>query len=141
MTHSYFLQMGGYVIVSNNEVTYGCLPFVTESLDERGEVASVRLLVQAGTQSKILDRSKASTLAKVFVIIQTGWFVAQSITRLIQGLSITELEATTLAYTVLTVVMYIFWWDKPLDVECPIVVKLAHTAPVPEVPVDSGARA
>jgi hypothetical protein len=36
---------------------------------------------------------------------------------------VTELELATAAFAVLNIIMYVLWWDKPLDVECPIRVR------------------
>lgn len=36
-----------------------------------------------------------------------------------QGLPISLVELNTFAYTVCTLLIYYFWWDKPLDIEEP----------------------
>jgi hypothetical protein len=33
------------------------------------------------------------------------------------GLSITQLELATMAFVACALIMYIFWWHKPFDVE------------------------
>ncbi|KAF5319972.1 hypothetical protein D9611_011082 [Ephemerocybe angulata] len=78
------------------------------------------------TQDEIWDRSKGDALTKSFVILQTLWFAIQSAARWIRHLESTHLEVTTLAYVALNGVMYFFWWDKPLDVQSPIVIDLGH---------------
>jgi hypothetical protein len=77
------------------------------------------------TDDEIQDRSKGDELAKAFVIVQTTWFVVQCIARGVQRLTVTELEIVTLAYAALNGVMYFFWWDKPLDVQCPVVIPIS----------------
>jgi hypothetical protein len=77
------------------------------------------------TVDEIEDRSKSDALSKTIVIAQTTWFTAQCIARARQGLAITELEIVTLAYTALNGVMCFFWWSKPLDVRCPVVIDLS----------------
>ncbi|KZP06872.1 hypothetical protein FIBSPDRAFT_876071 [Athelia psychrophila] len=42
----------------------------------------------------------------------------QCIVRHAEDLPVTSLEIMTLAYTVMTVAMYIVWWNKPLNVSC-----------------------
>ncbi|KAJ2929677.1 hypothetical protein H1R20_g7406, partial [Candolleomyces eurysporus] len=76
------------------------------------------------TEEEIRDRSKGDELAKAFVIVQTTWFVVQCIARGVQRLTVTELEIVTLAYAALNGAMYFFWWDKPLDVQCPVVIPI-----------------
>jgi hypothetical protein len=36
---------------------------------------------------------------------------------------VTELELATAAFAALNIAMYVLWWDKPLDVQCPIRVR------------------
>jgi hypothetical protein len=73
---------------------------------------------------EIQDRSKSDALSKTIVLFQTTWFTFQCIARAVQGLALTELENVTLAYTALNGVMCFFWWKKPLDVQCPVMIVL-----------------
>ncbi|CAG7853079.1 SubName: Full=Uncharacterized protein {ECO:0000313/EMBL:CCA70830.1} [Serendipita indica DSM 11827] len=66
------------------------------------------------------DRCKSDGLAKFLVIVQTLWFITQCIARKVSKLPLTELEVITLGYTLLTVAMYISWWDKPYRVTFPV---------------------
>ena len=72
------------------------------------------------TEKEIKDRGKSNWLAKALVLVQTTWFVMQCIAQGIRQLPVTELEIVTLAYTTMSFGMYLFWWDKPLNVGCPI---------------------
>ncbi|KZP06426.1 hypothetical protein FIBSPDRAFT_764447 [Athelia psychrophila] len=72
------------------------------------------------TAEEISNQSKGDVLSKGVAIIQTLWFVIQCIVRRAEGLPVTSLEVMTLAYTVMTVAMYITWWDKPLNVACAV---------------------
>jgi hypothetical protein len=71
-------------------------------------------------EEEIQDKSKSDWLAKTIVLLQTLWFVTQCIARGIENLPTTELEIITLAYTAIYVGMFIAWWDKPRNVDCPI---------------------
>ena len=53
------------------------------------------------TKSDILGRSKASGITKFLTMGQTTWFIVQTIARLVQGLTLTELEVITLSYAAL----------------------------------------
>ncbi|KAF7984848.1 hypothetical protein HWV62_10803 [Athelia sp. TMB] len=44
----------------------------------------------------------------------------QCIARRIEHLPLTNLEVMTLAYTVITVAMYVVWWEKPLNISCAV---------------------
>ncbi|KAI0059844.1 hypothetical protein BV25DRAFT_1029770 [Artomyces pyxidatus] len=68
------------------------------------------------TDEEIRNWSQSDVLSKTLAILQTLWFVVQAIARRIEGLPITQLEIMTLAYTIITVAMYVVWWDKPQNV-------------------------
>lgn len=72
------------------------------------------------TEAELKDQGKSDALTKLIVLVQTLWFVVQCIARGKQQLPLTELEVVTLAYTMLNFFIYVFWWDKPRNVECPI---------------------
>ncbi|KZP18113.1 hypothetical protein FIBSPDRAFT_829621 [Athelia psychrophila] len=68
----------------------------------------------------IKGRGKRDAFSKTVTILQTLWFVMQCIARAIQHLPITNLEIATLAYTTISVAMYRFWLNKPVNVSLPI---------------------
>ena len=72
------------------------------------------------TEKEISDRGKSNWLAKALVLVQTTWFIMQCIARGVRHLPVTELEIVTLAYATMSFGIYLFWWDKPLNVGCPI---------------------
>ena len=72
------------------------------------------------TEAEIKDKGKSDWLAKSLVLLQTSWFVMQCIARCIEHLPVTHLKIVTLAYAAMNFVMYIFWWDKPLNVNRPV---------------------
>ena len=76
------------------------------------------------TVEEIEDRSKADGFSKTIALGQTLWFVAQCITRGAQHLDLTLVELLTLSLAVLNGLMYFLWWNKSLDVRCPIRVYL-----------------
>jgi hypothetical protein len=78
------------------------------------------------SKEEIKDKSKGDALAKGLVLIQTTWFLLQCVARGVQHLSLTELELATAAFAVLNIVTYVLWWDKPLNVECPVQVRKKH---------------
>ena len=72
------------------------------------------------TEAEIKDKGKSDWLAKSLVLLQTSWFVMQCIARAIEHLPVTHLEIVTLAYTAMNFVIYVFWWNKPLNVNRPV---------------------
>lgn len=76
------------------------------------------------SEKEIEDKSKGDVFSKGFAVLQTTYFITQCIARGVYGLGITELEFATLAFAVLNGVLYFLWWNKPLDVACPVPVDL-----------------
>ncbi|KAF8648135.1 hypothetical protein AX16_006385 [Volvariella volvacea WC 439] len=121
--HGFFVQMGGLMA----EVAPGEYEVV---LWKWVEDDSRRFFTKSSTQlqcdipiireKEIIDRGKGDFLAKFIVVIQTSWFIAQCVVRLVYGFAVTELELATLAFAVLNGITYVLWWNKPLNVEYPI---------------------
>ena len=72
------------------------------------------------TEEEIKDKGKSDWLAKSLVLLQTSWFVMQCIARAVEHLPVTHLEIVTLAYAAMNFVIYVFWWNKPLNVNRPV---------------------
>ncbi|KAK1219029.1 hypothetical protein PQX77_018257 [Marasmius sp. AFHP31] len=115
ITHSFFLVMGGFMLVDK---TRPVRPLLVEDVtqSENMELISLPIL----SEREIQDRSKGDGLSKTFILLQTTWFLIQVLARVISGLPVTELELVTVAFATLNVLAYIFWYNKPLNVDCPI---------------------
>ncbi|TFK59873.1 hypothetical protein BDN72DRAFT_780140 [Pluteus cervinus] len=123
-THGHFVQMGGLEAIhpdGRREVLdpqdlcsdwYRGADYLREGRIDTKELQFPKKQVQ--------DRSKGDFLSKGLVALQTSWFVLECIARLQQHLPITELEVVTLAFAVLNITTYGFWWDKPLNVNCQV---------------------
>jgi hypothetical protein len=111
--HGFFAVMGGFV--DGKEVL---------SLDRIEElVRNEEIEYPIVSRQEIEDRSKGDAVTKALVVSQTAWFLLQCAARASQHLALTELELATAAFAVLNIIMYVLWWDKPLDVQCPITVR------------------
>jgi hypothetical protein len=122
MFEGHLLQMGGIIFRIGEDYRYINL---NDMLREKSfALKKLTNLHSVVTRQEIEDRSKADSLAKAIVLLQIVWFTVQCIGRAAQGLAITELEIITLAYTSINGAMCLFWWSKPLDVQCPVVVAL-----------------
>jgi hypothetical protein len=96
-------------------------------------------IIQDTTEEELKDRGKGDVIAKAIVLLQTSWFVVQCIARGFQHLPLTQLEIVTLAYVMMNFFIYIFWLDKPRDVNCPIrVYENVTTSRTPEEEWESG---
>ncbi|KAF7971483.1 hypothetical protein HWV62_21006 [Athelia sp. TMB] len=102
VAHAFFIIAGGYHGYDENAALYPLHPKTVVSLVEGGKLVPP-------TIEALADRSKGDVLSKGIAILQTIWFVVQCIARLAEHLPVTNLEVMTLAYTVITVAMYIAW--------------------------------
>ena len=85
------------------------------------------------TVEEIEDMSKSDGFSKTIALGQTLWFVAQCIARGAQHLDLTPVELLTLSLAVLNGLMYFLWWNKPLDVRCPVRVYLLDKSYTPNM--------
>ena len=72
------------------------------------------------TEEEIKDKGKSDWLTISLVLLQTLWLVMQCIAHTIKHLPITHLKIVTLVYVAMNFVIYIFWWNKPLNVNWPV---------------------
>ncbi|KDQ55319.1 hypothetical protein JAAARDRAFT_692072 [Jaapia argillacea MUCL 33604] len=112
-THGFFILMGGFVLVQGTGKAEVPLKLILpKDLKKLAELPPV-------TEAQIQDKGKRDALSKGVILVQTMWFILQCLGCAIENLPITELEIATLAFTVLNLATYWFWWDKPVDVRCP----------------------
>ncbi|KAF7984580.1 hypothetical protein HWV62_13805 [Athelia sp. TMB] len=111
--HAFFVIMGGYCFYNETGLQHPLSPKHVVELVRRGHIVSP-------TSEELASQSKGDALSKGVALMQTLWFVLQCIVRRIEHLPVTSLEVMTLAYTAITIAMYIVWWSKPLNVSCAI---------------------
>ena len=127
-THGHFIQMGGFMLFKGENPTGVLSPerFLLLLIEGKIEFPTV-------TVEEIEDRSKADGLSKTIALGQTLWFVAQCLARRAQHFDLTLIELLTLSLAVLNGVMYFLWWNKPLDVRCPVRVYLLDKSYTPNM--------
>ncbi|KAF2669465.1 hypothetical protein BT63DRAFT_261688 [Microthyrium microscopicum] len=127
LTHSHFAIMGGFAFdTSRSEANFlpdgrTRLPLTSLGIHQLTEAAPS--LLPDLSESEIKDKSKANGLGKTIVCSQALWFCLQCISRLAHGSAISLLELNTFAHALCTLLTYILWWNKPFDVEEPIVIR------------------
>lgn len=129
-THGFFICMGGFVSrIGHHPVTAeGQLRDVPEYLTD----------IRAVEVEDIKDKSKGDALSKGVALFQGLWFTTQCLARVRQNLPVTELEVATLAFAVVNVFIWLLWWNKPLDVQRPILVGPMAGSGIPNnEPVDN----
>ena len=113
MSHAFFIIMGGFHFFSDTGPIRPLSPEDVVKLVKLGHLVPP-------TNDELESQSKGDALSKCFAIVQTLWFILQCIARYIEHYPVTSLEVLTLAYTVITLIMYMVWWRKPLNVSCAI---------------------
>ena len=150
MTHGFFIIMGGFHLFKHGSMeTSTNKQFISQEDDIPihplaasnlyGDDPALDIDFSSFTvpiEAEIKDKGKSDWLAKSLVLLQTLWFVMQCIARAIKHLPVTHLEIVTLAYAAMNFVIYVFWWNKPLNVDRPVRVfrKLDVEEPIPEAP-------
>jgi hypothetical protein len=131
MPHGFFFTMGGFVSADGHH------PIVrqTQLQQNPGYVPLMR-----GVRAEdIKDKSKGDGISKGFALVQGLWFMTQTLSRI--GRGITQLEVATLAFQIVTFFVWLLWWDKPLDVQQPILLQVQpHIPVVPPVQAPPGWR-
>jgi hypothetical protein len=113
--------MGGFVLHDGDGPPRALSLEEIECRVRRGEVD-----FPVVTKQEIKDKSKSDAVTKGLVLIQTTWFLLQCAARGVRHLSLTELELVTAAFALLNLITYALWWDKPLNVKCPVRVVKKH---------------
>jgi hypothetical protein len=115
--------MGGFMLFEGGKPTRTLTPEELESFSASGKIDFPQI-----TEMEIQDKSKGDGLSKGIVVIQTGWFILQCIARGVENLPLTTLELITLAFASLNFATYGLWWNKPLNVRCPVCVPALATS-------------
>lgn len=66
---------------------------------------------------------RANGIAKAVTCVQALWFCSQCIARLGDGLAVSLLELNTFAHCVSALLIYMFWWEKPYEVESHVLIE------------------
>lgn len=135
IAQGFYLDMGGIML---RTVDFPDIPIDARQLHyliSRGYVcyADVEPFVDA---RNIEQKNKVDSLVRVFTIVQTLWFVVTVAARAVQGLAITTLELTTLAFIICSLGTFFCWYHKPADVRYPDVVR--SKASMAQILVEAG---
>jgi hypothetical protein len=114
---AFFAVMGGFAVENdylnenNSKVT------IRRIITVDGVLQLARLgLIHSIDPEDINERSKADSIAKMFVLSQITWFGLQVIGRLSSDLPVTPLELHTAIHVACTIIMYLIWMKKPYDI-------------------------
>ncbi|RPA72644.1 hypothetical protein BJ508DRAFT_69269 [Ascobolus immersus RN42] len=130
--HSFLVNMGGLALSTCDESGNSFVP----------DVAWIRVtpegaryiyerdpeVLKAIRKEHVQDKGKASGLVKAIVIIQTIFFLTRCIVRLSKQMGLAPIEVNTAMHVISAVLMNMLWWDKPYDVQTPIIIKDKNSA-------------
>ncbi|KAK5653451.1 hypothetical protein OQA88_8937 [Cercophora sp. LCS_1] len=110
LKYGFFAAMGGFEVRLNERDE-------PQTLSPEGALKLARRNLDGFKipRSFIQDRARADVFQKCLVLVQVGWMALQCAARKVYGLPITLLELHTIVHVVCAVVMYAFWFAKPLD--------------------------
>ncbi|KAL9622635.1 MAG: hypothetical protein Q9160_002945 [Pyrenula sp. 1 TL-2023] len=114
MEHAFYANSGGFFIDAPD-----VCPFPAMATSIRFLLAQGYLEAPTITRAEIWDKSKSDRFAKMAALIQSGWLVFASISRLAQGLPLSPAEIFTLGFIVSTIMSYYFWLHKPQNAGTP----------------------
>ncbi|KAF7369952.1 hypothetical protein MSAN_00625000 [Mycena sanguinolenta] len=115
-TQAFFFCMGGFVSLAGH-------PIATEQqLKDPDLGLEFQKAIRNVNEEDIKDKSKGDAFSKGVALLQGSWFILQCLARVHQRLAVTQLEVATLAFAVMNIFIWLLWWNKPLDVQRPIVI-------------------
>ena len=75
------------------------------------------------SEDELADRNKGDAVIKGSAIIQVVWLAVQLIARAANNRASSQIEVVTLAFSACAFVIYILLWNKPQDVQTPVLVQ------------------
>jgi hypothetical protein len=132
MTHSFWAIMGGIAVDVN-----GSEPFLPSDIPPKLTEQGIYFLIKTRPdllpdipEDEVKDKSKGDWLTKALACIQAMWFCVSCLVRVGQGLTMSLLELNTFAHAMCTIVVYFIWWQKPLDIERPLLLNSEAMRPL-----------
>ena len=167
LTHAHFLIMGGFLVLVNNgsgperrrvligQDLYPELADTSNIIESSGVSTNersgnratstaisdqIRDLICDIDASSLQDKSKGDSISKGVAILQAGWFIMSCISRGVNYLALTELEISTLAFSMVNLVLYMLWWNKPQSVGVQILIDPSLRLIDSDIPLRGGNR-
>ncbi|PNP50196.1 hypothetical protein THARTR1_09185 [Trichoderma harzianum] len=115
LSHSYFANMGGFIVrgkptqSQRHHDPYHLNGTCVYLLRKRGYITRLPNM----TEAEIKDKSKGDMLAKLVALGQIVWSTVQIIARAVRRLPVSPLEVAVVAFAVSAVFIYGLYWNKP----------------------------
>ncbi|KAK4085540.1 uncharacterized protein Triagg1_530 [Trichoderma aggressivum f. europaeum] len=129
LSHSYFANMGGFVIRAKptdeqrHHDPYHLTGNSILALRERGFIEKLHSM----TKAEINDRSKGDILVKLIALGQIIWSVIEIIARAFRRLPVSPLEVAVVAFAVSAIFIYGLYWNKPQRVGVAQAIQLGNS--------------
>ncbi|KAL6825959.1 hypothetical protein J3E69DRAFT_366517 [Trichoderma sp. SZMC 28015] len=132
LTHSYYANMGGFVIRGRVKPRGKPRYHDPYHLTSKGIFA----LIEGGyidklpdmTEEEIKDKSKGDLFVKMIAVGQIAWSVIQIIGRAARRLPVSPLEVAVVAFAVCAVIIHALYWHKPQRVGITTTIHLKETS-------------
>jgi hypothetical protein len=132
MTHSFWAIMGGIAVDVN-----GSEPFLPSEIPPKLTEQGIYFLLKTRPdllpdipEDEVKDKSKGDWLTKALACIQATWFCVSCFVRVGQHLPMSLLELNTFAHAICTIIVYFIWWQKPLEIERPLLLNSEAMRPL-----------
>ncbi|KAL7957755.1 hypothetical protein V8C34DRAFT_324935 [Trichoderma compactum] len=132
LTHSYYANMGGFVLrgraESGGEIKYHD-PYHLNSKGIYALIAGEHInKLPDITEGEIKDKSKGDLFVKAIAVGQILWSVIQIIGRAARRLPVSPLEVAVVAFAVCAIFIYGLYWHKPQRVGIATTIQLKETS-------------
>jgi len=122
LRHCFFADMGGVHLDFRDRKRADLPSFPVDSEQLLYLVRHTYLPLPDISEEDINDRNRADELARIIAIVQALWFTLSTLSRTVEGLYITTLELTTLAFVFQMTCSSVCWWCKPMDISRPMTI-------------------
>ena len=127
MRHAFFADMGGFLLetaeASGPDPTFPRVPLDARKVYYLVANKHIKFSDVVIKKEDIVDKDKNDAFVRVITVIQTLWFVINTISRWIQHLAISTFELTTFASIICSLPTYFCWAHKPSNIEAPIILR------------------
>ena len=114
MRNAFVADMGGFLLLSRDWVPFSINAKQLFWLIQHGYLA-----VPTAEVKSIQDKNKVDGFMRLVMAMQTIWFCVNIVGRLAQGLAVTAIEVTTVAFIYCGLITMFLWRHKPADVGTP----------------------
>lgn len=129
LTHTYYANMGGFVLVKEergeNVKGYNLHHLSGRALIKLREANQIARLPDI-TEEELVDRAKDDAFIRTISVARIIWSTIQILVRAVKKLSICPLELAVLAFATCAIIIYGLYWDKPKSIGVSTTISLQH---------------